>query len=36
MFYISERMKINQPLVYIREDGRTVAEYKDGRVEVVR
>lgn len=27
---------INQPLVYIREDGHTVAEYKDGNVMVVR
>ncbi|QMW04315.1 hypothetical protein [Spirosoma foliorum] len=27
---------INQPLVYIREDGHTVAEYKDGNVLVVR
>ncbi|GAB2557746.1 hypothetical protein [Spirosoma areae] len=27
---------INQPLVYIREDGHTVAEYKDGHVLVIR
>lgn len=27
---------IGQPLVYIREDGHTVAEFKDGRIEVVR
>ena len=27
---------INQPLVYIREDGHTIAEYKDGNVMVVR
>lgn len=27
---------INQALVYIREDGHTVAEYKDGNVVVVR
>lgn len=27
---------IGQPLVYRREDGHTVAEYKDGRVEIVR
>jgi hypothetical protein len=27
---------INQPLVYIREDGHTVAEYKDGNVVVIR
>lgn len=27
---------INQPLVYIREDGHTIAEYKNGNIEVVR
>ncbi|GAB4042863.1 hypothetical protein [Spirosoma litoris] len=27
---------INQPLVYIREDGHTIAEYKDGNVMVIR
>lgn len=27
---------INQPLVYIREDGHTIAEYKNGSVTVVR
>lgn len=27
---------INQPLVYIREDGHTVAEYKDGNVVIIR
>lgn len=27
---------IGQPLVYRREDGHTVAEYKDGRIEIVR
>ncbi len=27
---------INQPLVYIREDGHTVAEYKNGTVLIVR
>ena len=27
---------INQPLVYIREDGHTVAEYKDGNIVVIR
>lgn len=27
---------INQPLVYIGEDGHTVAEYKDGTMRVIR
>ena len=27
---------IGQPLVYIREDGRTVAEHKNGTIEIVR
>ena len=27
---------INQPLVYIRQDGHTVAEYKDGNILVIR
>ena len=27
---------INQPLVYKRWDGHTVAEYKDGRITVLR
>ena len=27
---------IGQPLVYKRQDGHTVAEYKDGRLEIVR
>lgn len=27
---------INQPLVYVREDGHTVAEYKNGTVLIVR
>lgn len=27
---------INQPLVYVREDGHTIAEYKNGSIMVVR
>jgi predicted AAA+ superfamily ATPase len=27
---------IGQPMVYKREDGHTVAEYEDGRIEIVR
>jgi hypothetical protein len=27
---------IGQPLVYIRKDGRTVAEHKNGTIEIVR
>jgi predicted AAA+ superfamily ATPase len=27
---------IGQPLVYKQKDGRTVAEYKDGRIQVIR
>lgn len=27
---------IGQPLVYRREDGHTVAEYEDGRIEIIR
>lgn len=27
---------INQPLVYVRQDGHTIAEYKNGNVVVIR